>query len=307
MSNSYFERNKCNDNNGNDIYQDNTVGTFTDCYSTSSNTQHFSISSAFTSLPTLFTINDPILVDVGGKNSYSCFYSANSKCRSISFSCLANFFNGDYNIQVGEGTFVENVIKACADKKSLNIEGSGTAVTFIVGNIYLNDNNEDYETYTLNSHTSLFYSSFSNSLTVRLLTIYISDGTRNVFKHESTGSLLVEDIIIKPLNLFLGSKMNIDCGIFLLNSAPTTINSVSVEEITLNNEAVFEFINFPSSFSFHYNSFSSIEKTGTFGGSVLAFAVPDDKIIELVGCKVAYIFYWFCLSLLCIYSSLAVR
>jgi hypothetical protein len=297
ISGCYFERNKDNDNQGNDIYETGGQGEITNTYSRSDEKRHFS--RLIDSPPDITSLNTPLLVEVDGSDIDSCYTTPASKCRSISFCCLAQFSYGDCNIKVGKGSFYESTIKASNDGKAVNIEGSRTDFTFLIGSIFLNNDGNVNPTFTLDSHTSLFFSSGTNSLSVKKLTIYISFGGRNVFKHESTGSFSVEEIVIKPLNLFLEIPGKFDDGIFLLNSAPTSIKSITVEEVFLYDKALFEFLpnTFPSSITFENNSFYDIDRTDASGGSVLAFNLPNSLSVEVIKCQVIiyfiYLFFFF--------------
>jgi hypothetical protein len=293
ISYCYFERNKDNNNQGNDIYETGGQGGFTNAYSRSDSQRHSSRS--IDSPPSITSLNTPLLVEVDGSDIYSCYTTSTSKCRSISFCCLAQFNDGNYNIEVGDGRFYESAIKASSDGKVLNIEGSGTGSTFIIGSIFLNNNGNVDPSFTLDSHTSLFFSSGSNSLSVKKLTIYISFGSRNIFRHDSSGSFSVEEIVIKPLNLFLEVQDKFDVGIFLLNSALTSIKSIIANNIKLGNIAIFEFPSstFPLPITFENNSFYDIDRTGLNGGSVLAFNVPNSLLVEVIKCQVIIYLFFF--------------
>jgi hypothetical protein len=281
ISNCYFERNKDANNVGNDIYGNN-VGSYSNCYSRSEGTQHSSNSNAFSTIPGI-TPNNPILIGVNGIDTFSCYSTTNAQCRSISFACLA-VLNVDYNISVGSGYFFENVIKASVDEKALNIEGNGTDSTFIIGNIRLNNNAQVDNATTFGAHTSLFYSNGNNSLSVKKMTIFISDeyDKRGVFMHESTGSFSVEEICIKPLNLFLKTGFSNNRGILILNNAVASIKSITVDSLSFNDRGVVHFASdpsFESSFTFFNNSFSNITRNQT-GASIFGFGFLGTLIIE---------------------------
>jgi hypothetical protein len=231
-------------------------------------------------------------------DTFTCYSDNIIKHRSISFVFLA-IIDIDYSINVGSGYFFGNVIKAVMDGKLLNIEGSGIDSTFIIANIYVNGNANLDNIYTLRSQTSLFYSDGSNSLSVKKVTIFISEGNKNrhIFLHESTGTFSVEDIGIKPINLFLQTTgtLSFDVGVFLLNDASSTIKNVVVESISLNNKAIFEFTtSFPSSFDFENNNFKNIGRTGSYGGSVLNLNVADGRTYTIKDCIVfIFIFLFF--------------
>jgi hypothetical protein len=250
-------------------------------------TQHSTMVNAFYSIPQMIPKNT-ILVEENGVDIYSCYSDESLKCRSIGFVCLAVLIEDyNYNINVGEGYFIENVIKIAVDGKSLNIEGSGVDSTFIIGNLYLNYSAQIDSTYTNNSHTSIFYSSGSNSLSVKKMSILISMGSRNLFKHESSGTFSVENIVIRPLYLFLQTDILLDVGLFFLNDAYISIKSVLVESLTTTNNPIFEFESstVSSEFNFDNNTFYNI-KRNINGGSVLAFMIPNSITISIKNCEV---------------------
>jgi hypothetical protein len=149
-----------------------------------------------------------MLVGVNGIDNFSCYSTAVTECRSISLVSLAILIV-DYNISVSSGYFFENAIRASVDGKTLNIEGSGVYSTTIIVNIYLNNNAQLDNATTFKSQTFLFFSSGWNSLSVKKMTILISDrnNNRNIFRHKSNRIISVEEINIKLLNLFIETRV----------------------------------------------------------------------------------------------------
>jgi hypothetical protein len=297
MSNSYFERNYASVSGwGVDIMFNTNINgcSMTSCFSRSTSQRVYPVSFANQLLdPSVFTPKENIVVSCNdGIDVLTCYSTANEKCRSISFSCLASISSSStINIKAESGNFYEGSIKSISDGKTLNIIGNGKDATFIYSCLSNPSRFIEDDAITYGSQNSLFISYGSNSLSVKDLSIFFSYINKNVFSISSSGSFNIENVIVKPLSLFTITKTIYEnCIVYLSGTGSYSFSSFFIYNIYFLNSNIFFNSNgvFPNSFLLENCVFNNISRTGSGDGSVISSDISTEKSITITSCEFIY-------------------